>query len=50
MKVETVMNARPKFYQRQFFIKKDFQAKFILLYLLSVLLVVGLSNICIRRI
>lgn len=36
--------ARLKFYQRQFFIKKDFQAKFILLYLLSVLVIVGLSS------
>jgi methyl-accepting chemotaxis protein len=33
-----------KFYQRQFFIQKDFQAKFILLYLLAVLLIVGLSS------
>lgn len=35
---------RPRFLQRKYFIKKRFQLQFILLYLLSLLLIVGVSS------
>lgn len=41
--------AKLKFYQRQFFIKKSFQAKFILLYSLSVVGIVGLVTFFLYR-